>query len=101
MLASALPVARLISKTSGSSRPKGSIQLEVHRERNYHRSYKESLWVNPQVEVAIGLPDAVNAGTVESELPGKRKCGPVLDIGGRETRFGKAYGVGGDSSRAR
>jgi hypothetical protein len=61
----------------------------------------ESLWVNPLVEVAIGLPDAVNAGKVESELPGKRKCGPVLDIGGRETRFGKAYGVGGDSSRAR
>jgi hypothetical protein len=41
MLASALPVARLISKTSGSSRPKGSIQLEVHRDRNYHRSYME------------------------------------------------------------
>jgi hypothetical protein len=39
MLASALRVARLISETSGSSWPKGSIQLEVHRDRNYHRSY--------------------------------------------------------------
>jgi hypothetical protein len=39
MLASALPVARLISNTSGSSRPKGSIQLEVHCDHNYHRSH--------------------------------------------------------------
>jgi hypothetical protein len=38
MLASALPVVRLISKTSRSSSLKGSIQLRVHRDRNYHRS---------------------------------------------------------------
>jgi len=38
MVASALRVTRLISETSGSSWPKGSIQLEVHRDPNYQWS---------------------------------------------------------------
>jgi len=49
--------------------------------------------VSPQVEVAIGLRDAVNAGTVESELHGKRRCGQCLTSVGGRLGSGKLMGL--------